>query len=156
MYFQWSKVKKKIFFEVGVFKQGDVLKQMVQKGYKISFRMYLNLCNSKFSRIDVEKRVYKEVILSLHFSIASFNMHSLYQIKHCLSLMLYSQYSTRSSALSSTHICTTFTLRSKGKASTYILYCTDHSAYISLTFQNQCNIYLFIYLFIQLYTVCTL
>ena len=36
--------------------------------------MYLNLCNAKFSRIDVEKRVYKEVILSLHFSIASFNM----------------------------------------------------------------------------------
>ena len=60
------------FFEVGVFKQGDVLKQMFQKGYKISFRMYLNLCNT---RIDVEKRVYKEVILSLHFSIASFNMY---------------------------------------------------------------------------------
>ena len=66
--------EKKFFFEVGVFKQGDVLKQMFQKGYKISFRMYLNLCNTKFSRIDVEKRVYKEVILSLHFSIASFNM----------------------------------------------------------------------------------
>ena len=47
---------------------------MFQKGYKISFRMYLNLCNTKFSRIDVEKRVYKEVILSLHFSIASFDM----------------------------------------------------------------------------------
>ena len=31
--------KKKIFFEVGVFKQGDMLKQMFQKGYKISFRM---------------------------------------------------------------------------------------------------------------------
>ena len=59
---------------MGVFKQGDVLKQMFQKGYKISFRMYLNLCNTKFSRIDVEKRVYKEVILSLHFSIASFDM----------------------------------------------------------------------------------
>jgi len=57
MYFQWSKV-------VGVFKQGDVLKEMFQKGYKLSFRMYLNLCNAKFSRIDVEKRVYKEVILS--------------------------------------------------------------------------------------------
>ena len=42
--------------------------------YKISFRMYLNPCNAKFSRIDVEKRVYKEVIFSLHFSIASFNM----------------------------------------------------------------------------------
>jgi len=66
--------KKKFFFEVGVFKQGDVLKQMCQKGYKISFRMYLNLCNAKFWRVDVEKRVYKEVILSLHFSIASFNM----------------------------------------------------------------------------------
>ena len=66
--------KKKFFFEVGVFKQGDVLKQMFQKGYKISFRMYLNLCNTKFSWIDVEKRVYKEVILSLHFSIASFDM----------------------------------------------------------------------------------
>ena len=62
---------KKIFFEVGVFKQGDVLKQIFQKGYKISFRMYLNLCNA---RIDVEKRVYKEVILSLHSSMASFNM----------------------------------------------------------------------------------
>jgi len=49
---------------------------MFQKGYKISFRMYLNLCDAKFSRIDVEKRVYKEVILSLHFSIASFNMLS--------------------------------------------------------------------------------
>ena len=36
MYFQWSKVKKKFFFEVGVFKQGDVVKQMFQKGYKIS------------------------------------------------------------------------------------------------------------------------
>ena len=59
---------------MGVFKQGDVLKQMFQKGYKISFRMYLNLCNAKFSRIDVEKGVYKEVILSLHFSIASFDM----------------------------------------------------------------------------------
>ena len=57
MYFQWSKVKKKFFFEVGVFKQSDVLKQMFQKGYKISFRMYLNLCNAKFSIIDVENRV---------------------------------------------------------------------------------------------------
>jgi len=65
---------KKNFFEVGVFKQGDVLKQMFPKGYKISFRMYLNLCNAKFSRIDVESRVYGEVILSLHFSIAFFNM----------------------------------------------------------------------------------
>ena len=65
---------KKIFFEVGVFKQGDVLKQMFQKGYKISFRMYLNLCDAKFSRIDVENRVYGEVILSLHFSIAFSNM----------------------------------------------------------------------------------
>ena len=73
--FQWSEVKKK--FEVGVFKQGDVLKQMFQKGYKISFRMYLNLCNAKFSRIDVENRVYGEVILSLHFSIAFFNMSGL-------------------------------------------------------------------------------
>jgi len=26
--------------------------------------MYLNLCNTKFSRIDVEKRVYKEVYIS--------------------------------------------------------------------------------------------
>ena len=69
--------KKLFFFEVGVFKQGDVLKQMFQKGYKISFRIYLNLCNTKFSRIDAEKRVYKEVILGLHFSIASFNMFSL-------------------------------------------------------------------------------
>jgi len=33
--------------EVGVFKQGDVLKQMFHKGYKISFRMYLNLCNAE-------------------------------------------------------------------------------------------------------------
>ena len=66
--------KIKNFFEVGVFKQGDVLKQMFRKGHKIGFRMYLNLCIAKFSRIDVEKRVYKEVILSLHFSIASFNM----------------------------------------------------------------------------------
>ena len=40
---------KKISFEVGVFKQ----KQMFKKGYEISFRMYLNLCNAKFSRIDV-------------------------------------------------------------------------------------------------------
>jgi len=68
---RWKKI---FFFEVGVFKQGNVLKQMFQKGYKISFRMYLNLCNTKFSRIYVEKRVYKEVILSLHFSIASFDM----------------------------------------------------------------------------------
>jgi len=29
--------KKKIFFEVGVFKQVDVLKQMFQKGYKNKF-----------------------------------------------------------------------------------------------------------------------
>ena len=62
------------FFEVGVFKQGDVLKHTFQKGYKISFRMYLNLCNAKFSMIDVENRVYWEAILSLHFSIAFFNM----------------------------------------------------------------------------------
>ena len=48
MYFQWSKVKKNIFFEVGDFKQGEGVKQMFQKGYKISFRMYFNLCNSKF------------------------------------------------------------------------------------------------------------
>jgi len=36
--------------------------------------MCLNLCNTKFSMIDVENRVYGEVILSLHFSIAFFNM----------------------------------------------------------------------------------
>ena len=65
--------EKKIFFEVGVFKQGDVLKQIFQKGYKISFRMYLNLCNAKFSIIYVENRVYGEVILSLHFSIDFFD-----------------------------------------------------------------------------------
>ena len=41
--------------------------------------MYLNLCNAKFSIIDVESRVYGEVILGLHFSIALFNMGSLYQ-----------------------------------------------------------------------------
>ena len=46
------------FFEVGVMKQGDVVKQMFQKGYKISFRMYLNLCDVEFSRINVENRVY--------------------------------------------------------------------------------------------------
>ena len=63
---------KKNFFEVGVFKQGNMVKQMFQKGYKISFRMYLNFCNAKFSRIDVENRVYGEVILSLHFSVAFF------------------------------------------------------------------------------------
>ena len=40
MYFQWSKVKKNNFFEVGDFKQGEVVKQMFQKGYKISVRMY--------------------------------------------------------------------------------------------------------------------
>jgi len=75
--------KKNFFFEVGVLKQGDVLKQMFQKGYKISFRMYLNLCNT---RIDVEKRVYKEVILSLHFSIASFNMQLInFYMSYCLS-----------------------------------------------------------------------
>ena len=39
MYFQWNKVKKIFFFEMGVFKQGDMLKQMFQKGYKISFRV---------------------------------------------------------------------------------------------------------------------
>ena len=32
MYFQWSKVKKKIFFEVGIFKQGDVHEANVSKG----------------------------------------------------------------------------------------------------------------------------
>ena len=51
MYFQWSKVS--------VFKQGDVVKQMFQKGYKTSLRMYLNLCSkAKFLIIDVENRVY--------------------------------------------------------------------------------------------------
>ena len=50
------------------------VKQTFQKGYKISFRMYLNLCNAKFSIIDVENRVYGEVILNLHLSIAFFNM----------------------------------------------------------------------------------
>ena len=44
MYFQWSKVS--------VFKQGDVVKQMFQKGYKTSLRMYLNLCNAKFLIIE--------------------------------------------------------------------------------------------------------
>ena len=34
--YMYCKVKKIFFFEVGVFKQGDVLKQMFQKGYKIS------------------------------------------------------------------------------------------------------------------------
>ena len=34
MYLQWSKVKKTFFLEMGVFKQGDVLKQMFQMGYK--------------------------------------------------------------------------------------------------------------------------
>jgi len=57
---------------VGVFKQGDVVKQMFQKGYEISFGMYLNLCKAKFSRIDVGNRVYGEVLLSLHFPIASY------------------------------------------------------------------------------------
>ena len=67
--------KKYIYiFEVGVFKQGDVLKQMFQKGYKISFRMYLNLCDVEFLRINVENRVYGEVLLNLHFSIAFFDM----------------------------------------------------------------------------------
>ena len=66
-YFLWSKVKKIIFFEVGVFEQGDVVKQMFQKGYKISFRMHLNFCNAKFSRIDVENLVYGEVLLKFTF-----------------------------------------------------------------------------------------
>ena len=88
--------EKKNFFEVGAFKQGDELKQMFQKGYKISFRMYLNLCNTKFSIIDVENRVYKEVILSLHFSIAFFNMNHV-SILFTL-LCAYSIYSTGISA----------------------------------------------------------
>ena len=55
MYFQWSNVNKNFKkIEVGVFKQGDVVKKMFQKGCKISFRMYLKLCNGNFSRIDVE------------------------------------------------------------------------------------------------------
>jgi len=67
----------KIFFEVGVFKRGDVVKQMFQKGYKISFRMYLNLYSVKFSRIDVENRVYGEVYISQKpFSIC-FCLHRL-------------------------------------------------------------------------------
>jgi len=69
MYFQWSKVILKWVFSNKV--------MGFQKGYKISFRMYLNLCNAKFSIIDVENRVYMEVILSLHFSIAFFNMYKL-------------------------------------------------------------------------------
>ena len=44
---------KKNFFEVGVFKQGDMLKQLFQKGYKISIKTYLDLFNAKFSRNDV-------------------------------------------------------------------------------------------------------
>ena len=42
--------------------------------------MYLNLCNAKFSIIEVENRVYGEVILSLHFSIAFYNMQQQQQI----------------------------------------------------------------------------
>ena len=34
---------KKSFFEVGIFKQGDVVEQIFQKRYKISFRMYQEL-----------------------------------------------------------------------------------------------------------------
>ena len=45
-----------------------------KRDIKIKFRIYLNLCSVKLSRIDVENRVNEEVILSLHFSIASFNM----------------------------------------------------------------------------------
>ena len=43
--------------------------------------MYLNLCNAKFSIIDVENRVYGEVILSLHFSIPFFNMNC---VRECM------------------------------------------------------------------------
>ena len=39
--FHWSKVKKN-FFEVGVFKQGDVVKLML-----IGFRMFLKFCDAK-------------------------------------------------------------------------------------------------------------
>ena len=38
--FPMEQSEKKNFLKVGVFKQGDVLKQMFQKGYKISFRIY--------------------------------------------------------------------------------------------------------------------
>jgi len=46
--FPMKQGEKKFFYEVGVFKRGNVLKQMFQKGYKISFGMYSNLCNAKF------------------------------------------------------------------------------------------------------------
>ena len=62
---------KKKNFEVGVFKQDDVLKQMFQKGYKISFRMYLNLCNANFQELMWKREFIRKFI---HFSIASFNM----------------------------------------------------------------------------------
>jgi len=32
--------------------------------YKISFRMHLNLCNTKFLRIDLENTVHEEVYIS--------------------------------------------------------------------------------------------
>jgi len=58
---------------VGAFKQGDVVKQMFQKGYKISLKMYLNLCNAKVLIIDVENRVYGDRSdLEFTFSIAFF------------------------------------------------------------------------------------
>ena len=69
---------------MGVFKQGDVLKQMFQKVHKISFRMYLNLCNTKFSRIDVEKRVYKEVILRKFTFLNSIFQYDLRNAEHKL------------------------------------------------------------------------
>ena len=41
----------KFFFEVGVFKQSDVIKQMFQKRYKISFRMYSDLVMHNFQEL---------------------------------------------------------------------------------------------------------
>ena len=67
---------------------------------------------------------------------------SLYQIKHCLSLMLYRKYSTHDSTLSSIYVLLSH-LRSKESQCIYITYCTGSekltrythctSAYISLS-----------------------
>jgi len=68
-----EQVKKYILFLKCLFSNKVMWSSKCFKSHKISFRMHLNLCNAKFSRIDLENRVYGKVLLNLHFSIAFFD-----------------------------------------------------------------------------------
>ena len=62
---------------MGVFKQSDVVKLMLRKWYKNGCRMFLKFCDTKILRIDIKKRVFGKVLLTLHFSMAFFFMNHL-------------------------------------------------------------------------------